>query len=467
MAMRSFAVGLVLVGLCAATASAERPRLVTVPLKLDPSVAPSPAMVVNSKVIFLNRCKNGCKVTSGFTDARTDKSAIGAGSLSPFGSGDTVWNNTVNCVKQTFAPFNVTVTDVDPGMEDHFEVMIAGTPGQLGLPSYVGGIAEYGCDAPGSCTKYQADALVFDFAGVWGNNVNDLCSTAAQEIAHTWSLDHVTAASDPMTYNQYSGMRRFQDGVKCGSDCQNGTSPFGLTCNAAGEHTCMSSGVATQDDIKILTALFGPAGAKDPTLTITNPTNNSAQVQGFPIQVDCQSTDGIQEVDFSIDGVPKSTLTTPPFNFTAPMTLTEGPHTVQVLCATKLQAITKKTASVIVGTACVDNQCGTPGYICFDGACIGGPDAPGGLGASCTSNADCTAQLCASDSKSMACTIPCDLTAKNCPSGFGCIDAGNGMGVCWAGVDSGGCCDTSGGGGAGSLLLGLGLAGTLMKRKRR
>lgn len=465
--MRSLAAVAVLLAL-SATASAERPRLVTVPLKIDPSVGPNRAAVVNSKIIFLNRCKGGCKVISGFTDSRIDKSDIGAGTLSAFGSGDTTWNSVVACVKQTFAPFNVTVTDVDPGTEDHFEVMIAGTPGQLGLPSYVGGIAEYGCTAPGQCTKYQANALVFDFAGVWGNNVNDLCSTAAQEIAHTWSLDHVTDASDPMTYNPYTGMRKFKDGVKCGSDCQNGTSPFGLTCNTAGEHTCMSTGVATQDDIKILTALFGPAGAKDPTLKLVNPTNNSAQVPGFQIDVDCQSTDGIQEVDLSIDGVPKASLSAAPFTFTAPTNLTEGPHTVEVLCATKLQAITKAKATVLVGQPCVDGQCSQTGYICFSGACIGGPDAPGGLGATCAGNTDCIAGLCANDGTTSACTIPCDLTAKNCPDGFGCLDAGNMMGVCWAGYDDGGgCCDTSGSNGAGSMLLALGIAATFVTRKRR
>jgi hypothetical protein len=462
--MRSLAAAAVVVAL-AAPAYAERPRLDRVPVQIDPAKVGN---VVNSKIIFMNRCTGGCKVTSGFTDSRTNKSAIGAGTLSAYSYGDSSWNSVMTCMKATMSKFNVTVTDVDPGPNvEHFEIMVAGTPGQIGLSSGIGGIAEYSCDSPGVCAKYIPNAIVFDFAGVWGGDVQEICSTAAQEIAHTWTLDHVTDATDPMTYTPYSGMRQFKDGVYCGSDCVNNTSPFGLPCTN-GRHTCMSTGTATQDDIKILTALFGPAGAVAPTLKVTNPTNGSAQAAGFAVNVECTSNDGVQEVDISIDGMPKATLTAAPFSYTTPATLTEGPHKVTVLCASKLQAITTVTADVIVGMACAGDSCATPGYICFDGACIAGPEKPGGLGATCTTNGDCIAGACASDGTTSACTSPCDLETKNCPDGFGCIDTGAGGGVCWAGADDGGgCCDTSGSSGAGSMLIALGMAGMFLTRRRR
>ena len=107
------------------------------------------------------------------------------------------------------------------------------------------------------------------------------------------------------------------------------------------------------------------------------------------------------------------------------------------------------------------------GYICFDMACIAGPDAAGGLGADCTGNTDCSSGSCASDGSTMACTIRCNLDENNCPDGFGCLDAGGGNGVCWAGLDSGGgCCDT-GGSDAGTILLSLGLAAALLTRRQR
>lgn len=462
--MRSLAGLAVLVAL-AAPAHAERPRLERVLVHVDPAKVPA---VVNSKIIFLNRCANGCKVSFGDTDSRTDKSGIGQGTLSAFSYGDSSWNGVVACMKDVFDPFNVVITDQDPGPNvEHFEIMIAGTPGQLGLPSGVGGIAEYGCSAPGVCAKFLPNALVFDFAGVWGNDVEEICATAAQEIAHTWTLDHVTDASDPMTYNPYSGRRQFKDGVFCGSDCVNGQSPFGLTCSG-NQHTCMSTGTATQDDIKITTALFGPAGAKEPTLDVKNPLDGSAQAPGFTIDVECTSPDGIQEVDISIDGIPRATLKTTPYTYTTPTNLTEGPHQVKVLCATNLQAIAIATPTVLIGQPCDNGACATAGYVCFDGACIAGPESPGGVGATCTTNADCIGGSCASDGTQNTCVIPCDLDAPNCPDGFGCLEAGS-AGVCWIGADDdgGGCCDTSGGGGAGSMLLALGIAATFVTRKRR
>ena len=51
-----------------------------------------------------------------------------------------------------------------------------------------------------------------------------------------------------------------------------------------------------------------------------------------------------------------------------------------------------------------------------------------------------------------------------CPSGFDCIDAGGGAGVCWpgSGGDGGGC---STGNGGGFAVIGLGFA--LLARRRR
>src|SRR5262249_30164661 len=155
-------------------------------------------------------------------------------------------------------------------------------------------------------------------------------------------------------------------------------------CNATGDHTCMSTGADTQNDVQILLALFGPAGAQAPMLKVTNPTNGSAQSPGFTVNVDCTSSDGIQEVDISVDGKVKKIVTVPPFTYATEPTLVDGPHTVSVLCATTKQAITTVTNNVTVGTACVDGACAQAGYICWDGACVAGPEAPGGLGAPCT-----------------------------------------------------------------------------------
>jgi hypothetical protein len=368
----------------------------------------------------------------------------------------------------TFSRFNVEITDVDPGPNvDHFEVMVGGTPGQIGLPSGVGGIAEYPCQAPGSCQKYIPNTIAYAFAGVYGDDPIEICATAAQEIAHTFTLDHVDDASDPMTYNPFSGMRQFKDGVPCGSDCFGGQNAFGLPCSGANgqRHVCMSSGIATQDDVRVLTELFGPAGAKAPTLKLKNPVNNTTTPPSFSIEVECTASDPIQEVDLQIDGRMLGTLTAPPYTFMA-NALTMGPHRVSVLCATDMQAIATAAANITVGTACTDDTMCDPGYLCFNSACIAGPEADGGIGAACEGNEDCVSGLCASDGDTSSCTMGCNFTSGSCPAGFGCLDSGGGNGVCWAGLDDGGCCDT-GGGNPGAILFGLGIFGLLIVRRNR
>jgi hypothetical protein len=461
--------GLVLLAITA-TASAEpaRPRLERI---LRPYDGSRIANVVNTKTIFMNRCPNGCVITNGFTDSRTNKSAIAAGTLSAYSFGDDSWNAVMTCMKQTFSRFNVEITDVDPGpYVDHFEIMVAGSPTEVGLPSDVGGVAEYSCEQPGVCDPYQPNAIVFDFAKVWGGLSNrdlEICATAAQEIAHSWSLDHVTDKTDPMTYAQYTGMRQFKDNVTCGSDCVNGQSPFGLSCNSAGAHTCMSTGTATQNDVQTLLNLFGPAGAKAPTLTVTNPKNGSAQPAGFTITAQCSSDDGVQEVQMTVDGKLVKTLTAPPFTFQTSANLALGAHRVTVMCASKMLAETFYYSQIIIGPACAtDGDCAAGG-ICYGSACIAGPDAAGGLGATCSVDNDCMNGRCASDGTMKACVIPCDISDSACPDGFGCIGDGAGGGVCWFGVDEGGCCDSSNQNPTGALLFGLGVGATLVTRRRR
>jgi hypothetical protein len=271
-----------------------------------------------------------------------------------------------------------------------------------------------------------------------------------------------------MTYYSYSGMRSFKDGRTCGSDCNSGLSPTGLTCTND-THLCLGTGTATQDEIKIIQAVFGPAGAKAPTLSLTSPVNGSAQASGFGIDANCSSSDGIQEVDVYIDGLLRSSLTTAPYHYTAPTSLKDGQHTVKVICATKLQATAQATAAVVIGAPCQDDSNCPANYMCWSGACVAGPNAPGGLGAACTDSSQCVNGTCASDGNQMLCVISCDLTNDMCPDGFGCLEAGAG-GVCWLGAEKAGgdkgCCSLNASP-SGSLLLGFGVLGLLVRRRRR
>src|SRR5450432_3642251 len=126
-------------------ASAEKPRLFVVDVPPHPAVTEA---VAPYNTIFLNRCANGCTVTGpGTTDSRIDKSAIVTGShvLTKFTYGDATWNSLVACVRDVFSPFNVQITDVDPGSANHFEIMIGGNPQDLGFGANIGGVSANGC----------------------------------------------------------------------------------------------------------------------------------------------------------------------------------------------------------------------------------------------------------------------------------------------------------------------------------
>ena len=160
-------------------------------------------------------------------------------------------------------------------------------------------------------------------------------------------------------------------------------------------------------------------------------------------------------------------MTAAPFNFVAPSTLKDGSHTISVLCGTTKQAIATATASVIIGEKCSkDSDCTESGYICYEGACIAGPNAPGGLGTTCTTNGMCASGSCTSDGTNSYCVVPCDTGNDQCPSGTGCLMDGTG-GVCWPGAthgSSGGGCNT---GGNGTIVVVLGLGFLVLGRRRR
>ncbi len=459
------------------------------PLALPPhpavvagQLAVPPPTLVNSHILYLNNCRpNGCKITRDLNgdDSRTDHSAIApaSGTLKAL-SASVNFDTIKSCVASALAPFNIQVTDVDPGTAEHFEIMIAGSPTEIGFDAGFEGVAQYLCGgAPGQCFgTYIPNAVTFAFANAYPSS-SLMCGVALQETAHGWTLDHATSASDPMTYKTYTLPLSFRDNAPCGSDCiyANGTqNAFGVPCsgtNLNGTHVCMETGTATQNEVQILTKLFGPAGAQPPTVTITAPANGAGIQIGtaFPVTATCTSPDGIQEIDFLLDGTQWGTSTSSPAMFTAPSNYPAGTHHIKVICGTNKQATAAATADILIGNLCaIDADCGGGGKICYQMTCVAGPDATGGLGSTCTGNGDCASGQCGNDGSQSLCVIPCDPANSACPAGFGCLGDGAGGGVCWLGADSGGgCCETGHGDSRGSILFGLGFAALWITRRRK
>ena len=455
---------------------ATRPRTDRVWVDVDPAMAAAP--VVNTNKIYLNNCKpNGCVIKPGQASSIDGSSyqgtwgINGTRTLTPFNASDATWTAVVACMKDVFSPFGVEITTVNPSPGAHFEIMIAGSPTDLGMSNGIGGVS------PFNCQPYISNSLVFDFQKVWGSNVEEICSTAAQEVAHSFALDHVVDASDPLTYNPYSGRRRFKNAqVQCGSDCQGGQSPFGDPCTGLNgqSHVCACPNGSTiltntQNSVATISALFGSGTPTPPVVKITEPKLGANVSPGFPVKADVTDDNGVARAELYVDNTMVATLGGAPFAFNAPATLADGTHNVKVIGYDIFGTSASATVQVVIGKPCgKPADCANDTDTCIGGRCVPGPGVQGGLGTACTSGTDCASGECAADSSGAKyCIEYCMLGAGECPSGFGCLEANAGQGVCWPGFDdgTGGCCDGGGSGGAVTSMLGF--AAILFSRRRK
>lgn len=112
-----------------------------------------------------------------------------------------------------------------------------------------------------------------------------------------------------------------------------------------------------------------------------------------------------------------------------------------------------------------DDDC-PMGRACFAHNCIAQPYTPTGIGAECSSSEDCESSQCAGTGSGVnRCSMACVLNEESsCPEGFKCSPAGDsGGGACWP--DAGGCCDASGNGAPGAIVLALAVLGLVTRRR--
>lgn len=167
-------------------------------------------------ILFLDRCSGaGCTYTPGFDDAASNTSSLVSqtSNLAAFAHGDASWNAVVDCVRDTFAPFDIAVTDVDAGAVSHFEIAIAGLPTQIGLPNGVGNVAPVTCAAD----RVVHDGIGFAFANALGDLPLAICWNAAQAAGSILGLDVALLDSDVMTYLNGPLPKVFEDApASCG-----------------------------------------------------------------------------------------------------------------------------------------------------------------------------------------------------------------------------------------------------------
>lgn len=426
---------------------------------------PNPATV--SHTIFMNRCPGGCTLTPGSDGTQNQSDIIGNSTrhISQFGGTDAQWNAIVSCVKQTYAPFNVTIVDQRPASGDYHTAIVAGLPSEAGQPSGVLGVSPFSCGyLPNAISFSFANSALSSPAGHEYADLADACWTVSQETAHSWGLDHKHDAKDPMTYlpsPDPTMLKVFQN--QAGS-CGEG-SPRACNCT-------YNNSTASMNSFALILATFG-SGTPDstpPTVSFQLPAASASIMPGFSVIANATDNVGISRVELRIDGNLAGTSTVAPFQFTTSTAITQGSHTLELTAYDLSDNTGKATETVQYGQSCTNGGCTDASQVCVNGTCEAGPNTTGGLGSTCTSNSDCVSDSCGDDGTgNKYCVTSCDpATAGACPSGFGCISAGT-SGVCWPGADSGGAggCSTGGNGSSALMLVGLGLGAALLTRKRK
>lgn len=285
--------------------------------QLLPPVGPTASALATSKVIYLN--KNGVTLSPGNNDSRTNRSTLAqqTTTLPAWNVSAATWTATVNCMKELFAPFDVTVTETDPGQTPHMEAVFGGSPGQLGMPNGVAGVSPFTND----CAVIE-NSIVFTFTNVIPADARLACEIMAQEVAHSYGLDHELLASDPMTYLDYTGNRSFKNQTaSCGEDTQRPCGINGSTCRA------------NQNSVALLTERLGAktGDTQPPTGTIASPSTGATVPPGFNIYVNAADNTMVASAKLYVDGVVTDTKTGGgPFTFTTATTLSQAMHKLKV-----------------------------------------------------------------------------------------------------------------------------------------
>ncbi len=291
-----------------------------------------------SRVVYLNR--NGVTVTPGSNDSRVNRSSVTTqqASIEPWVVSSTTWTGTVTCLREIFAPFDITFTETDPGNVAHLEAVFGGSPAQLGLPPRVAGVSPFST----SCAIVE-HSMVFTFTNVVPQDARVICEIQAQEIAHSYGLDHELLASDPMTYLSHNGKRSFQNqDAACG---ETSARPCGV-----GATSCR----ATQNSFALLTERLGAAGAADrepPVVAITVPYDGARVAAGFEVSATADDDVGITLAQLVIDGVAIASLTAPPWKFATPAMLDDGAHEISITVSDGIHTTTSTIEVTITGTA--------------------------------------------------------------------------------------------------------------------
>ena len=273
------------------------------------------AALGDTQIVYLNR--RGAILTPGANDSRTNRSSIikAAANIPAWQTSTRDWNEVVDCVKGMFAPFNIDVVQNDPGDVPHIESVIGGKSTDLGFPVGVAGLSPFTsrCDV-------IPNAIVYTFVESLPSESPQLvCEITAQEIAHSFGLDHQFLCTDPMSYQWCEQDKSFQDEFSsCGEFEER-------SCKVERMYDC---GRSVQNSYQELAKRVGLRnGSVFPKIEAVGFSQGDFLKGGDLIEINASDDRSITSVEFSL-GNYKETSTKAPYEFRIPLDVKLGAQTL-------------------------------------------------------------------------------------------------------------------------------------------
>ncbi len=398
------------------------------------------------KLFYLNRCVGGCEVrdpgtwqTSSIDDVSgiCDPLRLDTCYLSEFDQGDEMWEAMVDCVKEVLRPFDIEVVTEDPGDVPHQEVMVAGTPDELGIPSNdTLGISNFGCEP-----IENAISFVFANQPILEGDLTYLCHVAVHEPGHAYGLYHSAPCEDPMTYLTGCGTKYFRDwDMRCAD----------LIDDVWTEIPSCLCDRDTQNTHQHLLDIFGPGvGARPPEVWIAYPQEGDELRTGDVVHALATDDRGISRVELYLNtwkwyelGGHEWRDRDQPYVLRIPNELPDGIVDVEVRAYNDL-GLTASSGFISLrkGEPCTSAATCLAGQICGDGRCFWPPPTQK-AGETCERAQDCLEGGCRSHDGEMRCAPFCEPEAEqSCAEGFACVSTETAA-FCWP--EGGGCCSAAG-----------------------
>lgn len=156
------------------------------------------------------------------------------------------WEAALTCLEDAFAPFDVLVTDMDPGDQEHLEIVVS----TLNLA------AEIGCDearlyghcAPDNClpNHWQIGFVRGEFPAA---DASTVCETARRLVGFFAGLDHSSDCADYMGFDELSCGEQDQSFRDAQAACDSDYGDPG---------TCRCTDETTQNSYQTLAEFFAP-----------------------------------------------------------------------------------------------------------------------------------------------------------------------------------------------------------------